>query len=504
MTAPPLPQRAEPAPEAMPGTEPTIVLEATAGQSAAQDRAKPGRLRNATVACFAGAAFSTQLIEQPINIYLPQVYAKELGIALGALGFAVVVTQIVNAISQQVVGFLSDRTRSPWGPRKPWIFGGAIIAVVAAYFLLQPPAGVGIGWFIGWKIVYDFGWAAKNVAYTAWGAELSGDYRERNRIMGSASFASQSGYLLNEVLPILVFALGLTATSTYSMSVMGYYFVIGAFAVPAFHAIALLFVPQAPPVARTARFNWADTFVALKTNGPFLRYLGSFVLSGLSVGAVSITFIFYDSYLKVGNWFPWLMTWFSIASLCSVPFWVWVANRIGKHRAYAIALTIGTMAPLGWFLVDPGAMEQMSIVWFAFGVVTLIGVGLGCNYIASTSILADIADYGVLKTGQRRTASYFAFYLLATKISIAIGSGIAYLALSLFGYRTGVDVVNTPSANMALLVIYALAPSMLSLPAAYLMWRFPLTARRHAIIQRRIALVDERRERDDAASPTLG
>ena len=470
---------------------PAVIVEASATGAA------PIHLSGFQIACFAGAALSTQLIEQPINFYLPQLYAKELGIGLAAIGLAVLITQTMNAISQQIVGFLSDRTRTRWGARKPWMFGGAIVSVIAAFFLLRPPAGVGVLWFVGWKIVYDFAWASKNVAYTAWGAELSSDYRERNRIMGAASFASQTGYLLNETLPIVVFALGLVSASTYSMSVLGYYFVLGAFAIPAFHAIALLFVPKTIP-GKTVQVNWRETIAAVRRNGPFLRYLGSFILSSLATGVVSITFTFYDGYLKVGNWFPYIMTAFSIASLCTIPFWVWVCNRIGKHRAYAIAISIGTTAPLSWFLVDPATWTHMQIVRYAFCVVSVIGVGLGCSFIASTSILADVADYGVLKTGTRRTASYFAFYLLATKISIAIGSGLAYLGLATIGYKTAAGAINTPSANLGILCIFAVTPGLLSVPAAMLMWGFPLSRRRHAIIQRRLAQREVREARTAA------
>lgn len=437
------------------------------------------------IAAYATAAFSTALIAQPINLYLPQIYAKELGIGLGALGGALVFTQIVDAISQQVCGLLSDRTRTRWGARKPWIAGGATLAIVAAFFLLRPPPGVGLVWFLVWKLVYDFAWTSKNIAYSAWGAELSGDYRARSRIMGTAGFSSQLGNVVNDLLPIIVFYLGLTASSAYSMQVMGYYFIVGAIAIPLCHAVALIFAPPgvAQPRERPTLLGMLDS---VKQNKPFWRYLASFTLSGLGIGALSLNFTFYDGYLKVGKWFPYMMTAFSVTMVVTIPLWVWIANRIGKHRAYTIAMLIGGCAPLGWIFIDPDTTSQAVIVAYGTFVVILIGLGVGCNFVTTASILGDVVDYGTLKTGVTRTASYFAFYLLTNKVAIAIGSGLAFMAVSAFGYDAKAGAVNDERAKLGILLVVAVVPALLKAPAALIMWWYPITAKRHAIIQKRL------------------
>jgi Na+/melibiose symporter-like transporter len=456
------------------------ITQATAAKAATVNA---GGLSKARLGAYAIAAFSSTMIYQPMNLYVPQLYAKELGFSLAALGTVLVLTQIIDAFSQQLCGFLSDRTRTRWGSRKPWVAFGATMMIVASYFLFRPPPGIGILYFVVWRMVWDFAYTSCYVSYSAWGAELSSDYHQRSRIMGTTGFLGQMGNFANETLPIVLFFLGLTASSAYSMKVMTYYWLAAVVFIPLMYGTALVFAPQgsAPPPERP---NFRGMIHNVRINKPFWRYLISFTLSGLGIGALQLNFTFYDGYLHVGKWFPYLMTVFSATMVVSIPFWVWVANRITKHKTYTISMIIGGCAPLGWVLFDPDTASQSLILAYGFVVVFLIGLGVGCNFITTSSILADVADYGALKTGIKRTASYFAFYLLTYKVAMSIGAGLAFMALAKFGYNAKAGAVNTHFAKMGLLLIVAVVPAMLKVPAGLIMWWYPLHPKRHAIVQK--------------------
>jgi Na+/melibiose symporter-like transporter len=182
------------------------------------------------------------------------------------------------------------------------------------------------------------------------------------------------------------------------------------------------------------------------------------------------------------------MTVFSLSSLACIPLWMRVARAIGKHRAYTIGMLIGGASPLAWLLIHPSAMSQIQVVVFAFIVVIVMGAGLACNGFAAASILGDIVDYGTWRTGNPRTGSYFACYLLATKIAVAIGGSIAYMTIGAFGYNARAGAINTPLAIGALLVVFALVPPILKITGALIMYNFPLDARRYGIIRRRLGL----------------
>jgi Na+/melibiose symporter-like transporter len=101
--------------------------------------------------------------------------------------------------------------------------------------------------------------------------------------------------------------------------------------------------------------------------------------------------------------------------------------------------------------------------------------------------MGDIVDYGTLKTGVRRTGSYFAFYLLINKVAIALGAGMGFMLLSLFGYSAKPGAVNDDLAKLGMLITVALIPMILKSGGGLLMWWFPLDERRHDIIRRRLA-----------------
>lgn len=135
------------------------------------------------IAAYSVAAFATMSLSQPVLSFVPQLYAKEFGLSLAGLGAVLFFGRIFDAVTDQVIGYLSDRTRSRWGARKPWVVAGATVTVIAAFFLLKPPPGIGLLYFFVWRLVYDIAADMQNLSYTAWGAELSDDYNTRSRVV---------------------------------------------------------------------------------------------------------------------------------------------------------------------------------------------------------------------------------------------------------------------------------------------------------------------------------
>ncbi|MEQ9463002.1 MAG: MFS transporter, partial [Haliea sp.] len=106
------------------------------------------------------------------------------------------------------------------------------------------------------------------------------------------------------------------------------------------------------------------------------------------------------------------------------------------------------------------------------------------SYIAPMALLGDISDYGTLKSGSNNTGNYFSIQALLQKGTMGVGAGIAFPLLALFGYELGVD--NQGVALWGLHTTYIIIPAVTSVAAAAILWNFPIDARRHAIIRRRL------------------
>jgi len=177
----------------------------------------------------------------------------------------------------------------------------------------------------------------------------------------------------------------------------------------------------------------------------------------------------------------------------SVPLWLRVVYRVGKHRALAISSALSIVILPTILLIKPGSG---ALVPFLLWMVALGAAG-GTNAISVNAIMGDIVDYDTLRTRGNRAGNYYAFMGFLTKASGALGGGFAFLLLSLFGF----DAKATSQSELALFGLkFSMAglPLVLSVLAIALVFRFPLDERRHAIIKRRL----EQREARQAKKET--
>ena len=454
-------------------------------------------LSNGQVGAYASAAFATMFLSQPVLNFVPQLYAKELGVSLAGLGLVLFIGRIASAAMDQLVGYLSDRTRTKWGARKPWIIAGSTLTLISAYFMLKPPPGIGLVYFFVWRLIYDAASAMVQISYTAWGAELSAEYHERSRIAGFRGAASQLGSVLNDVLPILVAAVGIAASSAYTMEMMGYFFLVALVIIPLTALASCVLAPQGAAMP-TERPDMIGLLRSVRRNRPFWLYLASFITTGIGLGAIQLMFTFYDGYLKLGTWFPYIMTAFSLATLVGIPIWTILGKRIGKHRSYAISMILTSLAPQGFWFVTPGVTPMVTIVILAFAVLIIMGLGVAGSMTLPAAILADVVDYGTLRTGEVRTGSYFAFYMLATTVAMAIGASMGFMMLAAFGYDARAGAINGTTAQLGMMITVVAVPSIIKIIGALLVWRFPIDARAHRIIQRRLHALGRRAALEEA------
>ncbi|MBT0668220.1 MFS transporter [Novosphingobium profundi] len=469
-----------------------IAVPVSAGPAAPPTPRPPApRLGHLALITYALAAFGPGMLSMPMMAYVPQLYAKEFGINLAALGGVLVSLRVLDAVTDQLMGYISDRTRTRWGARKPWIVGGGFLCLIAAFFLLKPHGAVGLVYLVAWKALYDLGFTMIDINQQSWGAELTTDYAQRSKITGTKAIVAQLGSLSNYVLPIAIAWFGFTQSSAYSIGMLGYFFLAAAVVFPLTIGIGFLFAPKGIELPGK-RPELIGFLKSVRSNKPLWIYIASFTLCGMGMGILQIIFTFYDGYLKLGAWYPYLMTIFAITLAASMPLWIWASGRFGKHRSYVVAVTISSLAMQGYWFVNPATMTMETILAISVVVVVFIGAGASAIVVISPAILADVADYGRLRTGEQRTGGYFAFYLLTNKVALAIGSGSAFLLLSLFGYDARAGAVNDATAAFGMLFTVALLPAILKIGGALVIWRFPIDQRRHSLIQRRIAQLEER------------
>lgn len=450
----------------------------------------PARLERGFLLAYALPAFVVALPTIPVVINLPSLYGVELGLGLATTGLVLLLARVFDTVTDPLIGALSDRFAFRGLHRKPWIAVGAPIAGLGFYQLLNPPAAVGAGHLLGWSVVLYAGWTLVAVPYTAWGAELSDDYDERTRITAWRESLALLGIVGAGV--VAAAATGLGWSEAEAVGAIAWLAVLlGALTVP----WLLWAVPERrgrpahlrPPLRRPPRAAGLRAAAAsLLANRPFLRLLSAWFLNGLANGIpAALFFIYLEHGLGAGEAIrPVFVLGYFVAAILSIPLWRALSGRIGKHRAWCWAMLAACLA----FVTVPALPEG---AFLGFGLVCLVtGMALGADLVLPPAIQADVVDYHELRARQPRAGLQFALWGMSSKLALAAAVGLALPGVAWLGFDPALP---SEDGRLALVVIYALLPVVIKATAIAVVWRFPLTAHKQAVIRRRLDRRSDRR-----------
>ena len=447
---------------------------------------KKDRVKTTHLLAYSSINIGSAIFESPMPMIIIAFYAQHTAVALASLGTILLLSKIFDAISDPLTGYLSDLTKSRLGKRKPWILAGGILGAPAVYLLFSPPESAGgLYFFLAINAYYLFR-TLIFVPQTAWGTELSRDYNERTRIASYNNIILLASQAFLMMLPVLVSSpiLPLFDSAEFSPQMMSFLGAAAAIALPGFVLLAVFFAPVGKHVSvkkeKTASF--AEIFNAFKKNKPMWFYIIAEIISlvGLSV-FMGVAFIAMESYLKIGDKLPFFLMTVTIVQVISIPAWEKIIERFGKHQVLAAALVIqAAIYPLIFFL-EPG--PDVFYPFLILGAVAALFQTPGP--IASSAILGDIIDYDILKSGTNRAGTYFSIYSLIMKGGAALGGSLGLFLLAAFNYDAK-GGVNTADSEFGLLFTMTIVPFLFLVSSGVMFWFFPINAKRHAIIKRRI------------------
>ncbi|MFT7287312.1 MAG: GPH family glycoside/pentoside/hexuronide:cation symporter [Halieaceae bacterium] len=445
---------------------------------------------------YAMPSIAIAFINLPAAIVLPTFYVENTSATLAGIGLVNLLRWWFDAATDPIVGYLSDRTRSRWGRRKPWMVAGAIISSIAIFQLFRPSPEVGAYYYAFWLCGVYLGFTIFSISHMAWGSELAVDYKDRCRISTRYSIMTVIGSLLFWTLPVLLSPItGTTDIGPEVIFAIAWLFVI---IMPVSALVAVWRVPQGETLAKSSPQSISQIIAGLKFNKPLWRYVIAQAIWGIGQGMyLSVIYVFMRDYLQLGDQFVWLMIWFFVVQTASMPVWGRLMGRYSKHRCWALSWAVYSLVQPVVLLLEPGKAAFIP----AMLIVTVTAAVNAASYMAPMAVLGDVADYGSLKTGSNDTGNYFAIQTLLQKANMGIGAGFAFPLLALFGYEIGGD--NVGLAFVGLVIVYIVVPALTSVIAAVILWNFPIDARRHGIIRRRLEQLAERRKRDAGSEAVL-
>jgi glycoside/pentoside/hexuronide:cation symporter, GPH family len=454
------------------------LLPVDAAPSDASARSSAARIRFWQLIAYALPAASTSLMIVPLTAVLPSLYNKYYGVPFEAIGLALLITRLGDAFLDPLTAYLSDKTKTRLGARKPWMVAGALVSAIGVYFLFLPDGVPSWNYFLIWSGVVYIGWTLIAIPHSAWGAEMSGDYDERSKIVTVSGMVGAVGGTLFFAAPIIL----PFETENITPEVMRIVGIATIVFVPLSVLIATLFAPTGKSVT-TFDVGVLGTIRGLWQNKPFRIFVTIFILQGVALGInATLLYAFTDGYLHIGERFARITILASVATFVAIPVWLWACNRYGKHLAWAVGSLTTNLVLVAYLFITPGedAYIPTLVVNLLFG---LLG---SCAAVCYPAILADVIDYGTLKTGSNRAGSYFAVTMLFVKGTAAVGGGLATMLVGLFGFSMAEGAVNDDLANFGMLFVFIGLHTLLQMVAIPLIWYFPIDKRRQAIIRKRI------------------
>lgn len=367
-----------------------------------------------------GAAITTNIRAFFLLFFLTQVAGLDAGLA----GTVLLLGRLWDTINDPLIGWLSDRTRSRWGRRHPWMLWGAL--PFGVFFGMQwlVPAVNGNQWILfayctGIALLGDTAFTAVTLPYDALVPDLSEDYHERTSLISFKSGFTLAAGIAALVIAQVIFAQVRDPIRKYwimglicaVLSVLPIYLCIWGTRkrLVAMQKHSSL---EQPPASQPL---WTQIQIVFR-NRPFLLLMGLYlcVWTGTQMMATIVPYYVVQWMGLPDQHFTQAAIAVQVTALFLIPVWQFISHKVGKKMVLFLGLPLWMIAMLGLFLLQPGQVAGM------YALAMLAGVGISTVYIAPWSMLPDVIDFDELQSGERREGIFYGFIAQGLKLGIAL------------------------------------------------------------------------------------
>ena len=450
-----------------------------------------GRVPWRTVFAYGAPTVGAGYMYLLVGLYVMKFSTDVLMIAPAVMGIIFSISRVWDAISDPLVGYLSDRTVGSFGRRRTWMAASVIPIGAAFVMVFSPPAELSEAALVGWMAVAVIGFYSVMtvffVPHLSLGAELSDDYHERSRLFGIRhAFYTFGSILCLASFQVLIWAedqgkavvrqtaLELAIVATVVMALL----------------IGFAVIRLRERVEFQGRVNERPfrAFADVVRN-PHARLLIIVTfIENVGSAAIGVLTLYVAQYVVgAAAWAPLIILSYMIPSAFSVPLWIPLSRRYGKKQLWFFSMLLTGVSFGGMFVlpfldtVDARLITMIVLAVFA-------GLAAGCGGTISASIQGDVIDYDEYVTGERKEGTYFAAWNFVYKCAMGAMLMLTGFVLQAAGFVP--NEVQSMQTQIAIVSLYSLFPLVCYAIGAMLFRRFKLNEHAYAEIR---SVLDARR-----------
>ena len=410
------------------------------------------------------------------------------GMTAVLMGISMMIGRIVDAVTDPLMGFISDRTRSRWGRRRPYLLFGAIPLFICMVLMFTNPHMESQGSLFVWiTLIFcllSVAYTVVNIPYGALTPELTKDFHQRTVLNGYRMSFAVVGTLLGAgaALPIIQSA----ADESAGYRLMGIIFG-GIMMVTALITFFTVKEPAQPAAQKHEKRFLLKEYVTAFRNKPFLLILIPWALFITGVTITSSSLKYYFEYVVLdANGVTMALLVLLVFALLGIPVWVKISKRIGKRLSYMTGMTIFSAGILLLSFLG----DRVSVTGL-YCIMALTGAGLSTHYIIPYALIPDVIEWDYAHTGQRREGIYYGLWTFISKLGQALSGLIIGITLSASGY-----VANTMQGAASVSAIRFLTgaiPTVVIIAGILVIRNYPISEE----VYREIILKSEKLDRAD-------
>jgi GPH family glycoside/pentoside/hexuronide:cation symporter len=404
-----------------------------------------------------------------LGVYFLFFMIEVVGLRPAVAAIPIGIGKVWDFINDPIFGYISDRTRTRWGRRRPYLLFGALPLAFTFTMLWYRPGFESTAALVAYYsvayIIFEASATLLYMPYFALTPELTSDYDERTSLTSYRMFFSILGSLLAFTLPLIIIG-SFTPENAPKVLLMGAIFGLMS-ALPMF--VTFFGTKEREDYIDLEKPTLRESIKSVWKNIPFRYGLGIFLATWISVDILQSSLLFYVKYVVQRE--PQndiIMATIFVVAMFALPIWNWVSERWSKRYAYMYGIAFWALVQLALITMTPVTPLSVILILCA-----MAGIGVSAAHVLPWAILPDAIEWYEYQTGERHEGMFYSITTLARKVTSAVSITFIGPILELTGYQPNV-AQQSEQALRGIKLIIGPIPAVLLVIGIIIAYKYPL------------------------------